>query len=57
MNETFDLQGYLANGIERFVADVVKATLKNPRESAYMLKFAAASDVLQTDYSAKRHSV
>ena len=43
MNENFDLQGYLANGIERFVADVVKATLKNPRESAYMLKFAAAS--------------
>ena len=43
MNETFDLQEYLSKGIENFVADVVKATLKNPRESAFMLKFAAAS--------------
>ena len=43
MNETFDLQEYLSRGIEDFVADVVKATLKNPRESAFMLKFAAAT--------------
>ena len=43
MKESFDLQEYLSNGIERFVADVVKATLKNPRESAFMLKFAVAS--------------
>ena len=43
MKDNFDLQEYLSKGIERFVADVVKATLKNPRESAFMLKFAAAS--------------
>ena len=43
MNESFDLQEYLSKGIEHFVADVVKATLKNPRESAFMLKFAAAT--------------
>ena len=43
MNETFDLQEYLSRGIENFVADAVKATLKNPRESAFMLKFAAAT--------------
>ena len=43
MNESFDLQEYLSKGIENFVADVVKATLKNPRESAFMLKFAAAT--------------
>ena len=43
MNETFDLQEYLSKGIEHFMADVVKATLKNPRESAFMLKFAAAT--------------
>ena len=43
MNESFDLQEYLSKGIETFVADVVKATLKNPRESAFMLKFAAAT--------------
>ena len=43
MNESFDLQEYLSRGIETFVADVVKATLKNPKESAFMLKFAAAA--------------
>ena len=39
----FDLQQYLANGIERVVSDAVRATLKNPRESAFMAKFALAS--------------
>ncbi len=43
MNENFDLQEYLAVGIEHLVAGVVKATLKNPKESAFMLKFAAAA--------------
>ena len=43
MNETFDLQEYLSRGIENFVADVVKATLKNPRQSAFMLKYAASA--------------
>ena len=42
-NEPFDLQEYLANGVEKIVADAVRATLKNPRESAFMLQFAAAS--------------
>ncbi len=43
MNESFDLQDYLSRGIENFVADVARATLKNPRESAFMLRFAAAA--------------
>ena len=43
MSEAFDLQGYLSKGIEDFMRDVVKATLKNPRESAFMVKFAAAT--------------
>ena len=43
MKEAFDLQAYLTGGVERVVADVIKATLKNPRESAFMLRFAAAS--------------
>ena len=43
MDEAFDLQAYLSNGIENFMKDVLKATLKNPRESAFMLKFAAAT--------------
>ena len=43
MNENFDLQNYLTEGVERVVTEAVKATLKDPRESAVMLRFAAAS--------------
>ncbi|MBO7699886.1 MAG: radical SAM protein [Eubacteriaceae bacterium] len=39
----FDLQEYLTKGVETIVADAVKATLRDPRESAFMVKFAAAS--------------
>ena len=43
MGGSFDLQQYMTEGVERVVKDAVKATLKNPRESAFMLRFAAAS--------------
>ena len=43
MDGNFDIQGYMTKGVERIVADALRATVKNPRESAYMLKFAAAS--------------
>ncbi len=43
VDENFDLQEYLTKGVEGVIADAVRATLKNPRESAFMLKFAAAS--------------
>ena len=43
MNTDFDLQEYMTKGVERVVRDAVKATFKNPKESAFMLKFAAAS--------------
>ena len=43
MDQNFDLQGYMTKGVEHVVADAIKATLKNPRESAFMLRFAAAS--------------
>lgn len=43
MQEAFDLQAYVTKGVERIVSEAVKATLKNPKESAFMLKFAAAS--------------
>ncbi len=39
----FDLQAYLSRGVERLVSDVVRATLKNPKESAYMLRFVKSS--------------
>ena len=40
---TFDIQEYMTRGVERVVRDAIRATLKNPRESVYMAKFAAAS--------------
>lgn len=43
MAEVFDIQKYMTKGVERVVADAVRATLKNPKESAYMAKFALAS--------------
>ncbi|MBP3798781.1 MAG: radical SAM protein [Ruminococcus sp.] len=43
MSEKFDLQNYMTKGVERVVAEAVKATLKDPKESAFMLRFAAAS--------------
>ncbi|MBQ6570344.1 MAG: radical SAM protein, partial [Clostridia bacterium] len=43
MNENFDIQEYMTRGVERVVGDALKATFKNPRESAFMAKFALAS--------------
>ena len=47
IDENFDLQAYVTKGVENVVRDALKATLKatlkDPRESAFMLKFAAAS--------------
>lgn len=43
MNKEFDIQQYMTEGVERVVADALKATLRNPKESAFMVKFAAAS--------------
>ena len=41
-NSGFDLQEYLEKGVEKIVAGALKATLKEPRESAFMAGFAAA---------------
>ncbi len=43
INENFDLQAYLTAGVEQVISDALKATLKDPRESAFLLKFAKAS--------------
>ena len=43
MKQQFDLQKHIEQGVEAIVADTLKATLKNPRESAFMAKFALAS--------------
>ena len=37
MKQQFDLQKHIENGVEQIVADTLRATLKNPRESAFMV--------------------
>ena len=41
--ENFDLQKHIAKGVEKLVTDTIRATLKNPKESLYLARFAAAS--------------
>ncbi|MCR4896570.1 MAG: radical SAM protein [Lachnospiraceae bacterium] len=43
MDQNFDIQAYMTRGVEKVVTDALKATVKNPKESAFMLRFAAAS--------------
>jgi len=43
MSEAFDIQEYMTEGVRRIVKDALKATLKDPGGSAFMVKFAAAS--------------
>lgn len=40
MNREFQLGTYLSNGIDRIVKGAVKATLKYPKESAFLARFA-----------------
>ena len=44
MESNFNLQEHIAKGVEKIVADTLKATLRDPRESAFMVKFAAAAN-------------
>ncbi len=48
MNKDFDIQEYMTRGVERVVSDAIKATLKNPKESAYMARFAMATRAAST---------
>lgn len=42
-NIDFDIQAYMTHGVERVVSDVIKATVRNPRASVAMGRFALAS--------------
>lgn len=39
----FDLEGYLTDGVEAIVKNALRATLKDPRESAFMARYTLAS--------------
>ena len=45
MDTNFDLQNYLTEGVEGIISESIKATLKNPKESAFMLQFALESRI------------
>ena len=41
--ETIDIQKYLTDGVEAIVRDALRATFRDPKESLFMARFAAAS--------------
>lgn len=43
MNTDFSLSEYMSTGIENVVKGVIKASFKNPREAAFVLKYALSS--------------
>ena len=43
MEQNYDLQAYMSRGVDNLVAGALRATLRNPRQSAYLARFAAAS--------------
>ena len=43
MKENFDIQEYMTKGVQRIVREALRATLKNPKESEFMVRFARAS--------------
>ena len=42
MSNQFDLQDYVSNGIESVIKGIMKASLKDPKETAFVVKFALA---------------
>ena len=41
--QTFELEEYLSGGVENIIKGILKASLDNPKESAFMVQYAAAS--------------
>ncbi|GHU77985.1 radical SAM protein [Clostridia bacterium] len=43
MSDKIDIEKYLSDGVEVLVKGAMKATLKNPKESAFLMRYAAAA--------------
>ena len=43
MNKGFDLDAYLTKGVEDIIQDALAASLKNPKETVFLLSYALAS--------------
>ena len=46
--KTFDLGEYLSNGVEKIVKGIMKASLKNPKQSLFLLQYAKDSKKART---------
>ena len=57
MNNDFSLSEYMSTGIEDIVKGVVKASFKNPKETAFVLKYALASKEAKNKRDKDRKSV
>lgn len=49
MSSEFSLSDYVSNGIENIVKGIIKASLKNPKETAFVVKYALASKEAKKD--------
>lgn len=58
MKEAFDLERYLSAGVENIVKSAIRATLKDPKESIFMAKYALSSkEATKKRRSAKEQGV
>lgn len=60
MEGNINIQDYLANGVEGILKDAVRTTLKNPKESIYLLKFskhARRATKIRREYSDKGQNI
>jgi MoaA/NifB/PqqE/SkfB family radical SAM enzyme len=60
MGNNFDLAEYMSSGIENIVRGIVKASLKNPRETAFIMKYMMASKEAKKKralYESKGHNI
>ncbi len=60
MDNDFNIQDYLSEGVEGILKDAVRTTLKNPKESIYLLKFskyAKRATKIRQEYSKNGHNI
>ena len=56
----FDIQEYLADGVENIVKNAIKASIKNPKESLFLLKFSKSAKnatKIRQEYKEKGHNI
>ena len=60
MSENFDIQEYLAEGVEIIVKDAIRTSIKNPKESIFLYKFskhAKKATEIRKKYSEKGQNI